>query len=817
MNLLLSAPRALLLLVAITAQVSAGALVLKDAVRSPADFPLAVKGHVADILVDKSDPEVVHIAADLLANDIGHISGTKPRVVATLSKPTAPVIVIGTLDKSPLIADLVARGKLNPAPLAGKWETFVIVTVSDPFPGISSALVIAGSDRRGTAYGVITLSEALGVSPWEWWADVAPGHRDTLVVAADAHLEGPPSVKYRGIFLNDEDWGLQPWAAKTFEPETKDIGPKTYAKICELLLRLKANTLWPAMHSSTRAFNHYPENKVVADRYAIVMGSSHAEPMLRNNVDEWSKDRGPWDYDKNRAGILGYWEERVRENGRYENSYTLGMRGIHDSAMPGDGTTREKVARLQQVLADQRALLAQHVNPHVEQIPQIFVPYKEVLALYQNGLKVPDDVTLVWPDDNHGYIRQLSTPEEQKRAGGAGVYYHLSYWGKPEDYLWLCTTPPSLIWEEMRKAYDHGARTFWIVNVGDIKPGEIGMEFFLRMAWNTAPWDETAQSAFLADWAARTFGPEHAADIAAILDEYYRLNFPAKPEHLLLTRFTANYGEIDTRLDRFAALVAKTDALYEKIPAAQRDAFYELVVYPVRGSALINRSHLLADPAAALAAHDQIQAETRIYNGQIAGGKWNSIMSSAPRKRPVFQAAAPKPASATPPSAPVAGGYLSLEAEHPARTTAGTGTEWKILAGLGRSGDSIALLPAGESVPATASLAYDFTTPETAGAKVLVYALPTHALNPGLKLRYSASIDNDTPQVVDLDSAEFSAAWSANVLRAAAIGTTQHKLGAGKHTLTLRPLDPGLVFDKVVIDLGGLQPTHLGPPATDSR
>ncbi|NQX02052.1 glycosyl hydrolase 115 family protein [bacterium] len=766
-------------------------------------FPLVSAQTAARLITDPADFKVVALAAQCLADDIERVTGRKPAATGNTA------VILGTLGKSKLIDGLVAAKKLDVAAIRGKWESYLIATVADPLPGVASGLVIAGSDRRGTAFGAFELSETIGVSPWVWWADVAPTHRDTLFLSPGARAQGSPAVKYRGIFINDEDWGLQPWAAKTFEPETQDIGPKTYAKVCELLLRLKANYLWPAMHPSTKAFNFYPANKTVADDYAIVMGSSHAEPMLRNNVDEWDKAvYGEWDYEKNRAGVLKYWEERVKENGKFENVFTIGMRGLHDSAMPGGGSTADKVARLQRALDDQQAMLARDVNQDVSQVPQAFVPYKEALQLYQNGLRVPEHATLVWPDDNHGYIRQLSTPAERKRVGGGGVYYHISYWGAPADYLWLCTTPPALIWEEMSKAWENGARDIWVLNVGDIKPAEIGMEFFLRMAWNPDAWNEKAQAVFLADWAARNFGQEPAAAIAAILDESYRLNFPAKPEHLQKAQFTDHYQEKATRLKRFAALVEKTDALYRKMPAAKKDAFYQTVVYPVRGSALMNEKYLGPNPAEA---HEKIQAETTIYNEQIAGGKWKFMMSAAPRKLAVFQkpAATPVPTAASEAADPH---YVSFEAERPSRATAGIGVAWKVIVGLGRSGDSVALRPTTAEIPATAVMEYDFTATRDGPAKVLVYCLPTHALSPKMKLRYSVAVDSGAPVIVDIDTAEFSKPWAANVLRGAAIGSSDFALTQGKHVLKLRPLDPGVVFDKVVIDLGGLKPSYLGPP-----
>lgn len=783
---------------------------------TPGDFALAANGRAADLYVALEDFKVAQIAAACFGADVERVAGIRPKIKNNPRELAGNVMLIGTIGKSAVIDELIRAGRLDVSQVKGQWESFVITTLTNPIPGVSTALVIAGADRRGTAFGVFTVSEAIGVSPWVWWADVAPQKRSSLAIAATSVTSLPPSVQYRGIFINDEDWGLQPWAAKTFEPETKDIGPKTYAKVCELLLRLKANYLWPAMHPCTKAFNLYPQNKLVADDYAIVMGSSHCEQMLRNNITEYDEQQsGPWDYDKNRTNILAYWQQRLEANGKLENVYTIGMRGIHDSGMPGGGKTRQKVARLQRVIDDQRALFAKVINPDPAVAPQIFCPYKEVLALYQNGLNVPDDVALVWPDDNHGYLRQLSNPTEQKRSGGSGVYYHLSYWGAPEDYLWLCTTPLALVWEEMHKAYEHGARKVWVANVGDIKPGEIGMEFFLRLAWDIKPWNETAQPTFLADWAKRNFAPEQAGAIAAVLDEYYRLNFPAKPEHLHLAQFTTNYDEIGLRLQRFAQLVKRTDALLEALPPERKDAFYETVAYPVRGSALANQLHLGASAEAAQKAYAQIQAETWYYNEQVAGGKWRHMMSSNPRNRPALR----KPdasalAAKTSNDSGSTNGFISLEAELPTRIINGNGTAWKVIQGLGRSGDSIALLPT-TTAPAPAALEYDFNVAQAGIVKVVVYCLPTQPIHPDLKARYSVSLGSGEGKVVDIATAEYSKLWGTNVLRAAAIGTIEQNLDRpGQHTLKLQPLDPGLVFDKVVIDLGGLKPTHLGPPAT---
>src|SRR5215813_5866573 len=325
------------------------------------DFRL-VGAQAADIVVSADDFRVVQIAAENLSQDVERVSGKKPAVLGSASRVSPHAVIIGTLGKSPLVDSLIRDGKLAAADVRGKWESFVIATVPRPLPNVEMGLVIAGSDRRGTAFGVFELSQAIGVSPWYWWADVPPVHHNNLFIAGGARREGPPSVQYRGIFLNDEDLGLQPWAAKTFDPQLGDIGPKTYARIFELLLRLKANTLWPAMHNCTKAFNLYPENKLVADDYAIVMGSSHAEPMLRNNVTEWTDKPENYDYTRNADGVRKYWEDRAAQNGKFESIYTIGMRGIHDSPIVGPKTQAERIQVLEQIFSDQRAMLAKHVN-----------------------------------------------------------------------------------------------------------------------------------------------------------------------------------------------------------------------------------------------------------------------------------------------------------------------------------------------------------------------------------------------------------------------------------------------------------------------
>ena len=616
---------------------------------SPGSFQIAGDGAPVPIHHSTGDAVVVRVAAEALRDDIERVTGYVP-VISTAQPSSSKAILIGTLGQSNLIDGLVAAGKLDVSAIQGQREAYIAAVVESPLAGMDRALVIAGSDRRGTAFGVFGLSEAMGVSPWYWWGDVPVVQKASLHVGGGVFHAPSPAVKYRGIFINDEDWGLEPWARQTFDP-VGDVGPTTYAKVFELLLRLHANYIWPAMHPSTRPFYTVAGNREIADDYAIVMGTSHHEPMLRNTLEYSESTLGPYNYWTNRQGVADFWEQRVVETAGQENIYTVGMRGLSDGsiAAPAGTTTAQKRDMIQNaIIPDQRQMIAEHVNADPAQVPQVYVPYKEALLQYQAGLQLPDDVTLVWPDDNHGYIRQLSNSAERARSGGSGVYYHLSYWGAPANYLWLLTTPPGIVRSEMLKAWDYGAHRIWIANVGDIKPGEIGMEFFLRLARDPEAFRDFDQHAWFAEWAGRTFGPTHADVIAGLMEEYHRLNIAVRPEHLSRTSsgldFTGNGDEAQRRLDEFAALQAAADALYSGLPAEQQAAFYEMVLYPIRGSHLHNRKILLAERSrlwasqgrastnalatAAQAAQSALQSETIFYTHSNAGGKWKGMITS---------------------------------------------------------------------------------------------------------------------------------------------------------------------------------------------
>ena len=378
-----------------------------------ASFPLVRGQETAALVASPEDAEVVRIALAAVAGDIQRVTGKTPLVVSNSQPLTAYCVLVGTVGKSALIDKLAAAGKISTTPIQGQWERYLWQVVDNPLPGVKKALVIAGSDRRGTAYGVFAMSRAIGVSPWIWWANVNPAPKPNLWLSDSLVVSDSPAVKYRGIFLNDEDWGLRKWAETTQDTDLKDIGPKTYARIFELLLRLRANFIWPAMHPCTHAFYSYKENPATADRYAIVVGSSHCEPMLRNNVDEWKqflvkegwvwkpvvKKEDSWEnlyrYDTNADQIDRYWKERVQESAHYESVYTVGMRGLHDGNMIGPKTMPEKLDLMGKVITNQQKMLADGLKRKTEEIPQIFCAYKEVLGIYREGLKLPPEITLV--------------------------------------------------------------------------------------------------------------------------------------------------------------------------------------------------------------------------------------------------------------------------------------------------------------------------------------------------------------------------------------------------------------------------------------
>jgi Glycosyl hydrolase family 115/Gylcosyl hydrolase family 115 C-terminal domain len=598
------------------------------------DFPLVQSGKSAAIYVDPNDfPGVIRAAGDLQA-DVQRVSSVKPDLLQDARALPSQIILIGTLGKSAILDRLVRSRKIDVSAISGKWESFFLQVVEHPLPGVDSALVIAGSDKRGTIYGIYDLSEQIGVSPWYWWADVPVHRHDALYVTPGVHLQGPPKIKYRGIFLNDEAPSLSGWVKATYGNYNHEF----YTKVFELILRLKGNYLWPAMWNN--AFNEDdPLNPKLADEYGIVMGTSHHEPMLRAQ-QEWKRHgTGPWDYSKNADVLNEFWTQGIDRNKNYESIVTLGMRGDGDLPM----TESANVALLEKIVADQRRILAEHMNKNLSQVPQDWALYKEVQAYYEKGMRVPDDVTLLWCDDNWGNIRRLPTSEERSRSGGAGIYYHFDYVGDPRNYKWINTNPLPKVWEQMNLAYHYGADRIWIVNVGDLKPMEFPIEFFLNMAWNPDRWPKEKIAEFTNLWAAREFGPTYGPAIADLLARYAKYNGRRKPELLEPGTYSVtNFDEANRVLAEWDVLTKSAESIEQQIPPEYRDAYFELVLHPVEASANINRLYIAvaknrlyasqgrastSDFAAQVRAFFQTDADLSArYNHQLAGGKWNHMM-----------------------------------------------------------------------------------------------------------------------------------------------------------------------------------------------
>ncbi|MDR1380165.1 MAG: glycosyl hydrolase 115 family protein [Tannerella sp.] len=791
-------------------------------------------GRTTSIYVDRGEKQPVHTAVSLLQKDVRNVFDATLQVS---EDPEAVQILAGTVGVCGEIARLAESGKIDLSAIAGKWEAFQLVTVTD---GGKTMLVIAGSDSRGTVYGILELSRMTGVSPWHYFADSKPDAA-TSFGFPETPLHDMPAVRYRGIFLNDEDWGLMPWATQTLAPHSAKgaIGPEAYGKIFELLLRLRANTIWPAMHECTVPFYFVEGNREIADRYGIIVGTSHCEPLMRNSVREWDADgQGDYNYTTNRDAIIDYWTKRLKELSGSDNIHTIGMRGKHDGMMQGVRTLDEHKFYLSQIIRDQQELIRQFVHPDPASAPQIFIPYKEVLDVYDAGLEVPEHVTLVWCDDNYGYIRRLSDAREQARAGRSGVYYHVSYWGRPHDYLWLASTSPALIHSEMMRAYEHGADRLWILNAGDIKPAEYLTEFFLDMAWGVRPGKENEGklSVFghLTCWAEREFGKPHAAAVTEIMKTYYRLANIRKPEFMGWSRVEESgfprgltpvtdseynpefCGELQRRIQAYLLLEEQVARLKPSIPAHRASTFCQFVEYPVRGASLMNRkwlyaqlSHYYTHRDTALAkeyaeksrlACRETERITAEYNA-LENGKWNRIMDSRPRKLPVFdEPAFPRPDSMTRTGHQPAKEIKSIVrqgyvlARNAAQATglpnAGTVTE-----GLGHSFSAVQMKQG-------SALTFSFDIPEPGEAWIKIATVPNHDVDmKGMKI--ALSVDGREISVLDYSVSGRSETWKQNVLRGQSLSTVRHTFPqAGNVTVTIKALTPYIIADQIMIGTG---------------
>ncbi|WP_291598766.1 glycosyl hydrolase 115 family protein [Bacteroides sp.] len=627
----------------------------------PNVFSLVGKKDKACVYYDAQDFEVVKTTAGLFANDVKEVSGQILGVATTKEAPQKNCIIIGTLGHNEWIDQMIAKKKLDVETLKNRWESYLVQLVRNPLPGVDKALVIVGSDRRGAAYGLLSVSRTIGVSPWYWWADAPIVKKDQLHLKVDKYISKEPTVKYRGIFINDEDWGLYRWSKRNFEKEVGNFGPRTYAKVCELLLRLQANYLCPAMHDASMAFHRIPENRVVADRFAIIMGSSHCEPLLFNTASEWKRDKmGEWDYINNKKGVDSVLNARVKECAPFENVYTLALRGLHDRAMNASNDMGDRKDMLQEALMAQRQMLIDAIGKPGEEIPQAFTPYKEVLDVYDEGLELPDDVTIIWPDDNYGYMKRLSSPKEQKRSGRSGVYYHSSYLGKPHDHLWMNTVSPTLMYEELRKAYDATADRIWLLNAGDIKSCEFAVDYFLTMAFDIDAFNFERAANYRTEWLCGMLGDQYRNEYQDVVNSFYKLAFARKPEFMgwgyqwttdkhgrernTDTDFSlTNYREVDNRLNEYRRIGSIVEKILNNMSdEKQKACFYQSLYYPVKGCELLNRMILDGQrnrwysiqqraltkelEKSAKACYDSLEIITNGYNS-LLGGKWNHVMT----------------------------------------------------------------------------------------------------------------------------------------------------------------------------------------------
>ena len=744
-------------------------------------------------------------------------------------------VIIGIPGHDLAFDRLLSQYGISYSDLHGKWEAFKMQVVDGKY------LFVIGSDARGAAYGVLELSRIMGISPWVWWADVVPERKANVQILADNKVHAP-SVQYRGIFLNDEDWALMPWGTRTFEPtpEIGAIGPKTYSKIFELLLRLRANTIWPAMHECTIPFFMVEGNKEAAAKYGIVLSTSHAEPMMRTNTGEWNtREFGSFNFLTNRERVTKYWEDRVKELIKTENIYTIGMRGIHDGRMQGVSSIDEETKILHTIIEEQRNMLRRNFpDRDIADIPQIFVPYKEVLRAYDNGLVLPDDATLVWCDDNHGYIMRLSNAEEQKRSGGAGVYYHVSYWGKPHDYLWLGSTQPGLIYAEMKRAYDYGARRIWILNVGDIKPNEYLTEFFLDMAWDIDAFKGNTIYKHREDWVNQTFNGIELKEINQIIKQYYLLAGHRKPEHMgwnqVEVRSLGTPGgrepvkdtelspfafgdEMQKRIDAYDAIARLSREVFENMSPQFKPAYFQLVHYPVLASGAMNRKMLYAQKARIYAetnpdaartysdlatqAYNEIAALDYHYNKDMLNGKWELMMDMKPRDLPVFQQPVipnlPDGKRACINDLPVTSSFAEptnpyLESDMMIALNASQHTnkiDVEEIQGLGHSGSAIRLPHAKNMDDSSPFLEFKVITTSAGAAKIKLGTIPWHPANGG-NMSCAIVVNNQKPQQIVINEEFLTGKWAENALRNQALNSIDVRFDApGEQIIRIYAID----------------------------
>ncbi|GCC50318.1 glycosyhydrolase [Chryseotalea sanaruensis] len=821
------------------------------------NFSIIFAEEAVPILTTNTDHVSILHAVKNLQLDILAVTDKKPELVSDKLPKTKTVIIAGTIGKNSFIDQLVTSKKLHVSDVSGKWETYIIQVIEKPFKGIDRALVIAGSDKRGTIFGVYEISKQIGVSPWNWWADVTPTKNKNVSIAAVRQYSGEPAVKYRGIFINDEQPALGGWVKENYG----GFNSKFYTKVFELILRLKGNFLWPAMWGQS-FYTEDPLNPKLADEYGVVISTSHHEPMMRAHV-EWQRyNKGKWNYATNEVALREFWREGITRMGDYESVVTLAMRGDGDEPMSEDSN----IALLQKIVADQRAIIEEVTKRKVTETPQVWALYKEVQDYYDKGMRVPDDVTLLLCDDNWGNIRKLPQVGEKPRAGGYGIYYHFDYVGGPRNYKWINTNPIERVWEQMHLAYEHKATELWIVNVGDIKPMEFPISFFLDYAWNPTTIKADELLTYTEQWCAQQFGNNYAKEIAPLLSLYLKYNGRVKPELLNEKTYSLqNYNEFETVVNEYQQLRTKAEALAGKLDASKQEAYYQLILHPIIASAnlyelyynvALNHQAAANNDAKANGYADKAKENYKkdslitIEYHTRNNGKWNHMMSQTHigytywQQPPVNKMPEVKYVTTgslqtskdTPPSLDASNlvptssiknifierdQYVSIEADHYTHASNTSGITWQVLPNHGKTGSAITAFPvtAPEQSLSSSSphLAYEFYSYSADTATLQLFFSPTlnfHHRKEGLQ--YAVSIDDEQAQIFSLNKEDsdprYWNRWAANNI---IIKTSSHQLAKpGKHTIKFWMIHAGPVLQKLVLDFGGVKPSYLGPPET---
>lgn len=791
------------------------------------------------ICADDGDEALVKLAAGFLLKDITAVTGKTPSLVTALPDKAETAIIIGSVKKSSLIRSLINSKKISAATLSGKWEAYTIQTISNPVNGIANAIIIAGSDRRGTAFGVFELSKQIGVSPWYWWADVPVKKQAAINIKKNFTVTDAPQVKYRGIFINDEAPALSGWSREKFG----GFNHLFYEKVFELILRLKGNYIWPAMWGNA-FYDDDSLNIKAAEQYGIVIGTSHHEPLMRAH-DEWRRyGKGLWNYDSNKVKLQEFWKGGMQRASN-EKIVSIGMRGDGDAPMSRETAT----ALLERIVQDQRQIIGEVTGKPASETPQLWALYKEVQDYYDKGMRVPDDVTLLLCDDNWGNIRKLPAVNDKPRKGGYGIYYHFDYVGGPRNYKWLNTNPLPRIWEQMHLAWQYNVRDIWIVNVGDIKPMEFPISFWLDYAWNPEKIKANELQAYTEKWAAAQFGTPHAKGIADILAKYGKYNSRRKPELLDANTYSLNYNEWPGIVNEYNTLLKKAQGINDVLPPEYRDAYFQLVLHPVKACANLNEMYYYtaknkeafdkkwavaneyADKVKKLYAEDSLI--TLAYH-QLNNGKWNHMMSQThigytywqqprvqkmPDVKYVTGDMAVTQAIATVPDHNI----ISIDADHFTKAVNTNGIKWNVLPDHGRTGSAITSFPvtAPEQKPGgnAPHLQYEIYTAAKGEFTINAYFSPTlnfHNTDQGLQ--YAISIDGEAPQIISINKEDRNTGtgiWNKWVAENIIIQSTKHKIETpGKHTVKYWMVNSGIVLQKLVLDFGNMQKTYLGPRET---